>query len=135
MFFFPERRKHRRLKIHLPVAVTITGPRYLVQQLSETEFYGQSYDISEGGACFVTNVPMPEHASICLQFVSKEIACDEGQLGESIDFFGSIIYVVSLPNGQYRTGMSFDESNLDIESRFFDVICSPDNHPSVIYYP
>jgi hypothetical protein len=117
------------------VAITITGPRYLVQHLSDTEFHGQSYDISEGGACFVTNIPLPEHASICLQFLTHRISYEEGQVGESIDFFGSIVYVEKLIDGRFRIGMSFDEANQDIETKFFDVICSPDDQiPTIIYH-
>ena len=136
MFFFPERRKHRRLKVHLPVVVTVTGPRYMAQNLSETEFRGQSFDISEGGAGFMTRIPMPEHANICLQFVSSDVSYEEGQVGESIDFFGSIIYVKKLPHGYYHVGMKFEETAQDIECKFFDVICSPDNQsPALAVYP
>jgi len=111
-----ERRRHKRLKIHLEAVFRINRPPFARISIGEKEIPAVVLDLSEGGIAVLTEHDIPVASQLSIELILDNPRHKTGvKLHETIKVKGTVRYNVVTEKGIHRLGIAFEE--LDEEGR------------------
>jgi c-di-GMP-binding flagellar brake protein YcgR len=105
-----ERRKHKRLKIHLEVAYRIDRPPFARISIGENEIEALALDLSEGGIAILTEHDIPVTSLLSIElFLGNPPHKTGTKTYEAIKTKGKVRSNIVTEKGRHRLGISFEE--------------------------